>query len=265
MRKFLFPLVVVILLLAEIANASTHIFINASGGGGLLTWDQTQAGNWNPANVNTCVAGGGAGVSENSYGVMSGVNLTYTQVGNIAGVSGGKRALDGSDDCFTVTTAFVDNFLAKDNCVVSIIHKIDTFANAGTDNVTLLDLCADASGNNRIRVFTSSGRLKADFADGGTDYWPFPADTIPTTGTLYIYVATTTTEVKIGWHTALVGGWGEIPAGQQASVAHVCTWAGVSFTQGLGLVGATTGGLTPMQCSWYWTIIADQTLEQMAQ
>lgn len=272
MRKclsILLSLILALVLFASEAFAWGVLPSVVMGGGAtsssLLTWDGTKNGNWDTANVFVGVAENtSAGGNETGYGIFSGSDLVLTQSGNIAGMSGGVRAFDGTNDYLSATTAFVDYFLAKDAPVFCIVHKVDTWSTYENDQ-GIMNFAVDGGGTNRLYVIAgTTGYISARWSDGGVDHVLNTFDPIPATGTVYLYIESDGTTIKVGWDTEIRKNWSEIASTQKATKAANITWNGLSF----GLVEDILGtGLSTHDAAfnWWWTVVSTQTLEQMCQ
>lgn len=99
------------------------------------TWDETTEAGWgDSANTFICIMEGGLGSNEIGQGGLglSEASRTLTQVGNIPAVSGGYRALDGTNHYFTVTSALA-NLISNANNTWTVILKCKD-ANSDTSN-----------------------------------------------------------------------------------------------------------------------------------
>jgi len=90
-------------------------------------WDETSEATLASDDIFVCLMENvNAGGDETGRGGgLTGADLVLTQTGNIAGMSDGHRTLDGTDDYFTVTTAFLDALIANVNNTWTIILKVD--------------------------------------------------------------------------------------------------------------------------------------------
>jgi len=238
-----------------------------STNGNLLTWDGTKNGNWNTGAVYVGVAENtSAGGNETGYGIFSGSDLVLTQSGNIAGMSGGVRAFDGTNDYLSATTAFADYFLAKDAPVFCIVHKVDTWSTYENDQ-GIIDFDVDGGGTNRLYVVATgtTGYMRALWSDAATaDVALNVFEAFPATGTFYIYLESDGSTLKAGWDTEIRGSWNDIPSTRKATATKILTWAGLSF----GVVRDIMGSGSSTQdaaFNWWWTVVSTQTLEQMSQ
>ena len=230
-----------------------------------LTWDKTTETGWgDTANVFICVAQNtSAGGNETGEGGgLSGLNLVLTQSGNIAGMSGGARAFDGGDDYMQVTTAHINNFLAKDNPVFCLIHEFDTWSQTEPDQ-GITRFVVEAAADNCLSVIANNRYVRADFADGAVDnFTDYTVDAMPVTGTVLVYAESDGSNIKCGWDTVRRGSWDDIPTNRKSIKTKAITWAGLSFTEQTFMLSATVTTNMPA-FNWHYTVFASKTLAQI--
>ncbi|HDZ26267.1 hypothetical protein LCGC14_1594280 [marine sediment metagenome] len=183
-------------------------------------------------------------------GGLTGADLVLTQSGNIAGLSGGRRQMDGADDFFAMTTAALDTLISNPSERWTIVVK-------GTDIQT------DAVNNNFLASFRNAGNteniaLRVDSAnklghlydqDGAGQDFLLTTDAMGTTTEYYTMIwADGTEKVRLGYATLKPTKWSDFAANDRKEVANAAftgdfsgeTWDGTNHI-GTGPNGAGIG------------------------
>lgn len=146
-------------------NAATSS--EPSGAWDISTWDQ--ATETADPNVHMMVVAGGAGTNETGLNVVTGTDLVYTQVGTVAGVSGGLRALNGTDQCFTMVPALRNVIANQDVWGLMFRGTIDEaslfsqwYSNTSGSYTNQLNIRFDTAQKLRVQVGVLGGNNKMD-------------------------------------------------------------------------------------------------------
>lgn len=183
------------------------------------TWDETSEVGLATADTfamlfeNTSVAGNETGVG----GGLTGADLVWTQSGALAGATGSPpcRQFDGSDDLGTFTATWFDTFF-RNRAPWTFVLKVN-----GTAAVDGFMLCYNSTSSNAsIKMVIEANKLVVGTRDTGVDYIGSPADSVPTTGDVYLFAAMSAAgRLVAGWSTSKPTDYTAITSTQRVEIA----------------------------------------------
>lgn len=230
-------------------------------GTSFTTWDQTTESGWTGmTGVNICLLENtSAGGDEDSVGLVSAPNLTYTETGTLAGavLSGGRysRVFDGIDDYLSVTQTLADTLKSRDNFLIVGAFKAFTAVNTRR----LLQWYGDVGGNNIYVQTDATGHLLF-YVDtlGGNRLNATTTDAVPAATDFLLWVGADGTNTFGGWHTARPTTHTGVAATQRVQAASAGQFSGVGFDLGSKFMSAYEGS-APATGTIYYLMIS-QTL-----
>lgn len=213
-----------------------HMQAAGGGGGGSNTtwanWDGSESGWGDSTNNHIMVVGGAVGENETGQGMVSGADLVWTQNGNIAATSGGKRFVDSNGSDYFAGTQTLMDAVCSDN-TWTILYHLNTVA--GPPSADGYWLYLTAGGNYLYLGYLTTGTLLLQ-SDMGGAFAVNTVNAIPTSGDVWLGAWSDGTYMRCGFTAA---GSGAI--GQPTKYSDFAAGNAKSQTQNSGATGGFSG------------------------
>ena len=205
----------------------------ASSAAGWLNWDESAEVGCATDDIFCCMMENvNAGGDETGQGGgLTGANLVLTQAGNIAGATGSpaRRALDGSGDYFSMTTAAIDALIGNANNTWSIVIKALFTDRAAAAQLFWLgqtgyDEVIRCSVNTNQKVVFNT--IQDDTGDNVTT-----TDALSNSTVYYFAIWTDGTDLRCGFSTTRPTKWSDFGANDRGIFGtNTGAYSGESFT-----------------------------------